>query len=67
MKISSVQASNGPVTLTTANTYSLPTLIMTGDLDAGTTGRQVDVVVQTKIPLSTVNGSYTTSYGVQTN
>jgi hypothetical protein len=66
MQISSAQASNGPITITSANTYSLP-LIMTGDLDAGTVGRQVDVVVQVKIPVSTANGTYNTSYGVQTN
>ena len=67
MKISSAQANNGPVTLTVADTYSSPALVITGDLDLNVAGRQIDVVVQTKIPLDTVNGSYTTSYGVQTN
>src|SRR3989344_5245858 len=66
MKISSAQANNGPVTLTVADTYSSPALVITGDLDLNVAGRQIDVVVQTKIPLDTVNGSYTTSYGVQT-
>jgi hypothetical protein len=68
MQISSAQATvTTPITLTAANAYSSPALVMTGDLDPSTAGRQVDVLVQVKIPLTTVNGAYSTSYGVQTN
>jgi hypothetical protein len=68
MRISSAQADNGGATvlLTAANTYSSPALHMTGDLDAGTAGIQVDVTVEVAVPANTVNGSYTTSYGIQT-
>ncbi len=66
MRISSAQASStATITLTAANTYSSPDMMITGDLDAGTAGRQVDVLVEVSIPNSTVNGSYTTSYGVR--
>ncbi|MDO8530451.1 MAG: hypothetical protein Q7S10_03560 [bacterium] len=67
MRVSSAQASNpGPITLTAANTYSTPPFIMTGDLNAGLSGRQVEVTVEVKIPVGTPSGSYTTTYGVTT-
>jgi len=68
MQISSAQADNAgvPVPVTAANTYTTPALHMTGDLNPGMPGKQVKVVVQVKMPASTVNGSYTTSYGLQT-
>jgi hypothetical protein len=67
MQISSAQATNSaPVTITAANTYSSPALDMVGSVSTSTPGLHVQVLVQTKIPLSTVNGSYTTTYGVQT-
>jgi hypothetical protein len=72
MRIFSAQSSNATgegsaITLTAANTYSLTPLHMVWDLATSTpAGRQVDVVVEVKIPLSTVNGSYSTSYGIQT-
>lgn len=68
MRISSAQADNGgtPIVLTAANAYSTPPLHMTGDLDGATAGRQVDVTVEVAIPSGSTNGSYTTSYGVQT-
>jgi hypothetical protein len=67
MRISSGQASStGPITITAANAYSTPALIMTGDLDASKPGRQVDVLVEVKIPTGTDNNTYTTNYGVQT-
>ena len=40
---------------------------MTGDLDSTTAGNQVQVTVEVAVPSSTVNGSYSTSYGVNTN
>jgi hypothetical protein len=68
MQISSAQANNNGavIPITAANVYSTPALDMTGDLDSGTAGLQTQVLVQVKIPLNTVNGSYLTNYGVQT-
>ena len=68
MQISSAQAvaSTTPVTITAPNTFSTPALAMIGDLSSTLAGLQVQVLVQTKIPLNSANGSYTTSYGVQT-
>jgi hypothetical protein len=67
MQISSAQAANAaPVTISAASTYSSPPLLMLGNLSTSTPGLHVQVLVQVKVPLSTVNGSYTTSYGVQT-
>ena len=68
MRISSAQADNGGATvpIVAANTYSIPDLHMITDLDAGTPGIQVDVTVELKVPVGTVNGAYTTSYGVRT-
>src|SRR6185436_9940718 len=64
MRISSSQADNSgaTITMTAANTYASPDLHITGDLDAGTPGKQVQVTVEVSIPSATVNGSYTTSY-----
>lgn len=68
MRISSAQANNSGATIpvTAANTYTAPALHMTGDLDLATAGKQVDVMVEVAVPVGTVNGSYSTSYGVQT-
>lgn len=67
MRISSLQANNADATvlITAANTFSLP-LHITGDLDSSTPGDQIEVKVETAVPIGTVNGSYSTSYGVQT-
>jgi hypothetical protein len=67
MRISSSQANNGGATilLTAENTYSTPALYMTGDLDPNMDGRQVKITVEVAVPNGTPNGSYTTSYGVQ--
>ncbi len=67
MQISSAQAvSAAPILISAANTYSTPALDMIGSISTSTPGLHVQVLVQVKIPLNTVNGSYTTSYGVQT-
>lgn len=68
MRISSVQADNGnaTVTVTAANTYTLPALNMTGDLSTSTVGNQVQITVEVAVPSTTVNGSYTTNYGIKT-
>ncbi len=69
MRISSAQAnnSNATVLITAANSYSTPTLNMVTDLNPTLDGIQVKVLVETAIPVNSVNGSYTTSYGVKTN
>ena len=68
MQISSAQAVNAaPVfLLSAANTYSSPALDMVGSISTSTPGLHVQVLVQVNTPLNTVNGSYTTNYGVQT-
>lgn len=68
MRISSPQADNGgaKILLTAANVYSSPTLHMVTDLDASKPGIQVKVVVEVAVPTTTVNGNYTTTYGVKT-
>ncbi len=67
IQISSAQAaSTTPISITAANAYSTPALDMIGNLSTSTLERHVQVLVQMKIPLYTINGSYTTSYGVQT-
>ena len=67
MEISSAQASStSPIVLTAANLYSTPALHMITDLSSTTPGIQVTVDVKVAVPLNTTNGSYTTSYGVQT-
>jgi len=66
MRISSAQAqSSSTVTLTAANAYSSPALVMNGDLDPNVPGKQVEVVVEVNIPLGTNSGSYTTNYGIR--
>lgn len=68
MRISSAQADNGGATVlvTSADTYTTPTLNMTGDMNPAMDGKQVQVSIEVAVPSSTVNGSYTTSYGVKT-
>lgn len=66
MRISSAQASNpGPITLTAANTYSTPPFNMVTDLNPSMDGRQVDVMVEVKIPTGSASGAYSSTYGVQ--
>lgn len=67
MRVSSAQASStGTITLTAANAYSTPPMIMTSDLNPSMPGRQVDVLVEVKVPVGTANQTYYTNYGVQT-
>jgi hypothetical protein len=70
MRIFSLQSASNTtegsaIPIVAANTLTTP-MVITSDLDAGTAGRQIDVTVEVKIPTGTVNGSYSTSYGVQT-
>jgi hypothetical protein len=67
IRISSAQASStDPVVVSAANTYTSPLLTIIGDLDPVAIGRQIKVLIETKIPISTLNGSYTTTYGIRT-
>ncbi|MBX4209162.1 hypothetical protein KW799_00475 [Candidatus Parcubacteria bacterium] len=67
MRISSPQANTSTaVDITAANTYSAP-LILTGDMDSSAPGRQIEIRVEMKIPQSTLNGSYTTDYGIKSS
>ncbi|MFZ3011947.1 MAG: ice-binding family protein [Minisyncoccia bacterium] len=69
IRISSLQADNGGTTvlLTGANLYSSPTLHMITDLNPATDGIQIKVKVEVAVPTGSLNGAYTTSYGVKTN
>jgi methionine-rich copper-binding protein CopC len=65
MRISSDQAaSTSPVSITAAGTYSTD-LSLTGDTDPSTPGRQIEVKVEMQVPSDTMNGTYTTAYGVR--
>lgn len=68
MRISSLQAdnSNATVLVTAANSYTTPALNMNADLNPSLDGKQVQVNVEVAVPSNTVNGAYTTSYGVKT-
>lgn len=68
MRISSAQADNAgaAIPLAGAGIYSSPMLRMTGDLDSFLPGLQVRILLETKIPLNTPGGSYSTRYGIRT-
>ena len=68
IRISSPQANNAGATvlITAANLYSSPVLSMVTDLNPAIDGIQVKVTVEVKIPVGSVNGAYTTNYGVKT-
>jgi hypothetical protein len=66
MRISSLQAnSTSTVDITAADTYSA-SLVLNSDMATSTAGRQVQIVVEMKVPTTTVNGSYSTTYGLRT-
>lgn len=67
MRISSPQANNAGATVlvTAANTYTIPALTMVTDLDPTMDGIQVKVTVEVAVPANTINGVYTTNYGVR--
>ena len=58
---------NSAITLNSAETYSsVMNIDPTDDLDAVTGGIQIQITVDFKIPVDSVDGSYSTTYGVQT-
>jgi len=66
IRYSSAQASNGPFEITAASTYG-GALSLTGDLDSGSAGRQIQIKVEARVPVGSEGGSYSTSYGIQSN
>ncbi|MFH0895857.1 MAG: Ig-like domain-containing protein [Bacteroidota bacterium] len=64
IRYSSAQASNGPIEIIAANTYGDP-LHLTGDLDSGVPGRQIQILVEARVPEGSAGGSYSTSFGIQ--
>lgn len=67
MRISSLQAiSTSTVTIISAGEYSAP-LVISGDLDLEEDGMQIEVIVEAKVPSGALNGSYATSYGIQSS
>ena len=62
---SDASTAGSAITITAADTYSTPDMTLATDLDAGTAGRQIDVTVEVRVPVSTPGGSYSTSYGVK--
>ena len=67
VRISSPQANNGGATVMViaANTYTTPDLTMVTDLDPVLAGIQVKITVEAAIPAGSVNGSYSTNYGIK--
>lgn len=53
------------VSITAANTNSAA-MLLSGDLDANTAGRQIQVTVEARIPAGSTAGAYSTQYGVTT-
>lgn len=54
------------VTIMEANSYS-SALSLNSDLDITKAGRQIQIIVETKVPVGSVGGSYSTSYGIESN
>lgn len=52
------------VLMTAANTYG-GWMYLTGDTSTTTPGRQIDVVIEVRVPSGTPAGSYTTTFGAQ--
>lgn len=52
------------ITITAADTYSNP-LFMTSDRSSTTPGRQVQIVVEAKVPVGTPADSYSSNYGIR--
>jgi hypothetical protein len=61
---SSDATSSSPITITAANTYS-SAMTLNADLDSTTAGRQIQITVEAKVPTGSAGGSYSTSYGIQ--
>ena len=65
MRISSAQAQSTSTTMIEdVDTYSAP-MNITGDLNPAMPGRQVDVVVETAVPVGSLNGAYSAMYHIK--
>ncbi|HQU07871.1 MAG: hypothetical protein B7X04_02260 [Parcubacteria group bacterium 21-54-25] len=64
LQSSDANATTSAITIAGPGAYSAP-MHLTGDLAPGTAGRQVDIVVEMRVPTGTTGGSYSTSYGIQ--
>ena len=54
------------VTIAGANTYP-GNITLDGDADASTAGRQIEVMVEMKVPVGSAGGSYSAQYGVSSD
>lgn len=62
----SATTSADAVVIDEENVYA-DAITLTGDVDPGTPGRQVEVTIQVKIPIGTDEGSYSTTFGARTD
>ena len=62
---SNATSSNSAIYIGAANTYPTSSLSLTSDLDSATAGRQIQITVEARVPTGSSAGSYSTSYGVQ--
>ena len=61
---SDATTADSAISLAAANTYSTA-MTLNADLDASTAGRQIQITVEARVPDGQAGGSYSTSYGVQ--
>ncbi len=59
-------ANTEAVVIAGSNTYPA-TITLDADLDPNTAGRQIEVMVEMKVPVGTTGGSYSGSYGVMSD
>ena len=64
---SNANSESSAVSIGSSDTYPTTDVILNGDLDATSSGRQVQVTVEAKIPVGSANGTYSTTYGIQSN
>jgi hypothetical protein len=58
-------SSANAIEITATNEYPATAMTLTGDLDASTAGRQIEVYVEMKIPVGSSGDSYSASYGIK--
>ncbi len=56
--------SDNAIIITQANEYPETSINLTGDINQNESGRQIQVIVDMKIPEETLDGSYSTNYGL---
>jgi hypothetical protein len=54
------------IEINTTDEYPTTAMTLTGDLDASTPGRQIEVYVEMKVPVGSSKGSYSAQYGIKT-